>query len=529
MSLSDLSDKLLRSPAGKQWSQIGVRHHHGIVVPLFSLHSKNSCGIGEFPDLIPIIDWCHHVGFDTIQLLPLNDLGRGTSPYGAISAYALNPIHLGLSQLPYLEQYPELQQQLSEIRHLTSSQRVDYPLVYLAKERFLQQYFLQASHHLTSTSEYKQFVEQNRWLEEYALFKAFKMEYQWHCWENWDPKVRDLDMDHYESLLQEYSEEIKFHIFVQYLCFKQWQEVKSRAESKQVFLKGDIPIFINRDSADVWLNRPLFLMEHSAGAPPDMYAEDGQNWGFPIYNWPEIEMMSYSWWKDRLEIAAKLYHIYRIDHIVGFFRVWAVPGGQQGRFGHFIPSDPATWIAHGEKIMRMMIENCSALPIGEDLGTVPPEVRRSLKELGISGTRVMRWERMWNEDKRFIPFQNYIPESMTTVSTHDSETLQQWWRNNPAEVQEFCRFKGWQYEEKLSPERHEEILRDSHHTGSLFHINLLQEYLALIPGMTWPNLDDERINIPGVIADRNWSYRYKPSVEEIVSNQPLQTILKRIL
>jgi 4-alpha-glucanotransferase len=521
-----MENSLLSSLAGKQWSKIGAKPHHGIVVPLFSLHSTQSCGIGEFPDLIPLIDWCQKVGFDVIQLLPLNDLGHETSPYGAISAFALNPIHLGLTPLPYVKEFPKLLSQISEMHALTQSQRIDYPKVYAAKEQFLREYFSLTAQRIISTAEYREFVQNNPWLEEYALFKALKVKNQWKIWEEWDSVERDIVS--YQALLHQYSEEIQYHTFVQFLCFQQWREVKKEAESKHVFLKGDIPILINRDSADVWGNRSLFIMEFSAGAPPDMYAEEGQNWGFPIYNWFEIEKTGYAWWKERLKIAEGLYHIYRIDHIVGFFRLWSIRGKQSGRYGQFIPGDYAEWIPLGEKILRMMIENCTALPIGEDLGTVPPEVRQLMRQMGIAGTRVMRWERMWNEDRRFLRFEDYIPESMTTVSTHDSETLQQWWVNNPQEAKDYSHFKNWAYESSLSHEKHLEILRDSHHTTSLFHINLLQEYFVLVPGMGWQDYNDERINVPNVVSEKNWSYRFRPSIEEIISSDSLQRIIQSV-
>ena len=179
--------------------------------------------------------------------------------------------------------------------------------------------------------------------------------------------------------------------------------------------------------------------------------------------------------------------------------------------------------------MKVMLDNCSLLAIGEDLGTVPPEVRANLKSLGISGTKVMRWERMWNEDKRFIDPKNYPQESMTTVSTHDSETLKLWWEKSPEDSREFCKFKGWNFTYELPLNQQKEILFDSHHSGSYFHINLLSEYLALVRDMTWMDPHDERINIPGVISDRNWTYRFRPSVEEIVKNKQLRDIMKSIL
>ena len=197
--------------------------------------------------------------------------------------------------------------------------------------------------------------------------------------------------------------------------------------------------------------------------------------------------------------------------------------------GHFIPNDPALWIPQGEKIMRMMIENSSMLPIGEDLGVVPPEVRQDLGTLGICGTKVMRWERYWHGDWSFIPVQNYPRESMTTVSTHDSETLALWWRNQPQESGDYAHRRGWEYTPLLSYDYRMGILWDSHHSHSLFHINLLQEYLAFIPDMVWPDPEDERINVPGLVSEQNWSYRFRPSLEEITTNEQLADIMRNLI
>lgn len=526
--MNNITDRLLKSPAGKQWEKVGVRDHHGVVIPLFSLRSKQSCGVGEFLDLLPLLPWCREIGLDIIQLLPLNDTGRETSPYNAISSCALNPIHLSLSQLPYLKNYPDLLALLREINILNSSQRINYPAVYFAKKDFLGDYYRVASGHIVNTLDYKQFVEKNPWLKVYALFKTLKIINEWRSWEHWEKEIRDITPKKFEDLLKQFAPNISYHIFVQYLCFQQWFEVRRQANAYGIMLKGDIPILINRDSADVWMYPNLFDLEYSAGAPPDMYSAMGQNWGFPIFDWATMEKEEYAWWKERLRVASSLYHLFRIDHVVGFYRIWSIPLGKKGNEGKFIPEDPKTWINHGEKILRMMLETSPMYPIGEDLGNVPPEVRVNLSNLGISGTKVMRWERMWNEDKRFIRPEDYLRASMTTVSTHDSETLQLWWRNNPEESQSFSVFKGWNYAPELTRERHQDILWDSHHTNSIFHVNLLQEYLALVPGLTWPELDDERINVPGVISDFNWSYRFRPLVEDIVTNTLLRQVFRRV-
>ncbi|MBS4169117.1 4-alpha-glucanotransferase [Parachlamydia sp. AcF125] len=501
---------------------------HGICLPIFSLHSKGSGGIGEYTDLLPLLAWAKKLGIHIIQLLPLNDTGLETSPYNALSAFALNPIHLGLKQLPYLANYPELTPLLAQLQALNQTQRVSYKEVHGQRDLFLRQYFQLAGPLLLKADDFQKFQQQNEWVEKYALFKTLKIARNWESWDLWPEKLRYPTEDYLAELLLGKREEVAYHSLLQFLCFSQMEKVKKEAESQGIFLKGDIPILIDSQSADVWLNRPLFHTHLTAGAPPDQYSEVGQNWGFPLYNWDKHAETHYTWWKKRLEIASHFYHFYRIDHVVGFYRIWGIPFNQSAKEGKFFPEDPSVWISHGEKILKMMVDYCPMLPIGEDLGVIPPEVRINLRQLGICGTKVMRWERRWNEDGRFINPHDYILESLTTVSTHDSETLQQWWRNNPQDAKDFSSFKGWTYEPTLSSVRHQEILYDSHHTRSIFHINLLHEYLAVIPGLTWPSLEDERINIPGVVSDRNWSYRFKPSVEEIIQNPELAKLIKKL-
>jgi 4-alpha-glucanotransferase len=524
--LSD-AQYLLETIAGSEWKSIGPRHHHGIDIPLFSLHSAHSCGIGEFFDLIPLLDWCQKLGFDVIQLLPLNDTGDQTSPYSAISALALNPLHLSLSRLPHVEMVPDLESKLQKLRTFTLLQRIDYPNLLRCRNQFLNDYFKCVGALIANSSDYLLFLNQYSWITPYALFKSIKIKRDWQSWQEWPHNMAQPSETEYALLLEEYSTEITFHSCIQYLCFQQLQEVKKIADQKRIFLKGDIPILINFESADVWHCRDFFLLDYSAGAPPDMYAKEGQKWGFPIYNWDSLAKDNYQWWKIRLKTTEHFYHIYRLDHIVGFFRIWSIPRELPASEGFYLPEDLETWIPQGEKILKVLLSSCLMLPIGEDLGTVPPEVRTSLKALGICSTKVMRWERNWETDRSYIDPKDYPLVSMTTVSTHDSETLQLWWKNQIEEAQDFSTFKGWTYDPVLTPEHHLEILYDSHHSRSLFHINLLNEYLALVPEMTWPNLEDERINIPGVVSDDNWTYRFRSSVEKIIANETLQQLIKK--
>ena len=525
----ELTQKLLKSPAGPQWKQIGIKNHHGLCIPLFSLLSKTSCGIGEFLDLIPMIDWCKEIGMDVIQLLPLNDTGLGISPYSAISANALNPIHITLSELPEIERIPEHQEKLAKIRYWNRTNRVKYHIVRELKFTFFREYVPLIYDEFAKTTDYRIFIEQNRWMEPYTLFKSLKEEQLWRNWEDWPNHLKNPSQKGYQELLTQHRNECQFHEFLQYLCYKQFEEVKKTAIQKGIYLKGDIPILISRDSADVWYERPFFLLHQAAGAPPDTYTRDGQYWGFPIYNWEELEKHDYNWWRNRLRIASHLYHLYRIDHVVGFFRMWAIPIGKPAKEGSFIPQNEEEWIPHGKKIMEMMIKTAPILPIGEDLGLVPSTVKHCLYDLGICGTKMMRWERHWETDGSFIPVEEYQSMTMATVSTHDSDTLQLWWRHFPKEAKLYSQFKGWDYKPFLTIDRHKEILKSCHHSASLFHINLLQEYLALFPDLVSKNPNNERINIPGKILDTNWTYRFRPTIEKITEHIPLYQAMLDIL
>lgn len=524
-----IEEKLFSTPAGPQWHQIGVRHHHGICLPLFSLHSEKSCGIGEFLDLIPMIHWCKEIGMDVIQLLPLNDIGLGTSPYNAISAFALSPIHLSLIDLPNSDVVSDYREKLSKIHYWNRTTRVKYHIVRELKYAFLREYFSRLFPEISQTDEYQTFLRQNDWLLPYALFKSLKEANFWKSWEEWPNPLKSPSENGYQELLQEHKRACDFHIFLQYLCLKQFGVVKKIASENGINLKGDIPILISRDSADVWHNRHFFLLHLAAGAPPDMYSRDGQYWGFPLYDWEELEKRDYSFWKKRLEFASNLYHLYRIDHVVGFFRMWAIALGKPAKEGSFIPADEQQWMRLGRKLMEMMLKAAPILPIGEDLGLVPTAVKECLYDLGICGTKMMRWERRWETDGSFIPVNEYQVMTMTTVSTHDSDTLQLWWRHFPKEAKLYAESKGWPYEPFLSAEYLEKILKESHHSASLFHINLLQEYLALFPELVSQNPNNERINIPGKVLDTNWTYRFKPSIEKIILHPGLKQKMIEIL
>jgi len=527
--MKDLSF-LENSSAGSHWLRVGIDHHHGVAIPLFSIHSEKSSGIGEYTDLPLLIDWCASIGFDVIQLLPLNDTEQGISPYSAVSAFALNPIFIGLHDLPHVHEQPILKEELKALPKFSYTQHIDYSKVREQKERFIRNYYAIFGKNIVKSKAFEQFCKSAQyWLRDYAVFKILKSRHHWISWEIWPEGENKPSPELIETIVREEEEEYHLICFVQFLCDQQMKAARDYALQHKISIMGDIPILINRDSADVWMHRDLFDLSFSAGAPPDMFTDLGQNWGYPIYQWDVIAKQNYQWWTERLQWASRYYQIYRLDHIVGFFRIWATPLGLTGKDGSFIPKEENTWIDQGQKIMLMMLNAADMLPIGEDLGVVSPAVKTCLSALGICGTRVMRWERRWNEDRSFISPMEYAADSLTTVSTHDTETLQQWWRNCPAEAQAFAETKGWSYQSSLSREYHREILWDSHHSNSLFHINFLQEYLALIPGLSWSDPDDERINTPGTVNEKNWCYRLRPSLEDLNQLNALNRILKELV
>jgi 4-alpha-glucanotransferase len=321
----------------------------GVAVPVFSLRSEASFGIGEFSDLKPLADWCARTGLKLIQLLPVNDTSAtftwtDSYPYAAISAFALHPVYLNLSKVVSNENRYLLQQLEPERERLNQLEAIDYESVMRVKLDFLQQVYQLEKAKVFRSKRFKEFFKENTaWLVPYAAFCHLRDRFGGSDLTQW-PMLKKYDPAQVGAMVQPRSRDypqLAFHYFIQYHLHQQLQEASDYAHQRGVILKGDIPIGVYRSGVDAWQNPDLYHLDMQAGAPPDPFAAKGQNWGFPTYNWRQMKETGFAWWKQRFEQMGHYFDAFRIDHILGFFRIWSVPmHAVEGILGHFEPAIP---------------------------------------------------------------------------------------------------------------------------------------------------------------------------------------------
>jgi len=478
-----------------------MNYFAGVSVPIFSLRSDDSFGIGEFNDLKKLADWCVMVGLKLIQILPINDTttdgGWGDSyPYKSVSTKALHPIYLNLEKVGVLKDDNE-RLRFNEIKkELNAKEFVDYPAVFKAKMEYLKRIFD------TST------------IETYS------------------------------------GTSLQFYDFLQYHCDKQLTEAVDYLHSKGIMLKGDLPIGVNRDSDDVKQNPHLFNLGMDTGAPPDAFAAEGQNWGFPTYNWDEMAKDGFAWWRGRVKWFERYFDALRIDHILGFFRIWEIPkGSPNASFGHYSPTDPIRWEAEGRnRLSRVFglssminLETCSGISLqsdtdkakhtsmlicGEDLGMVAPCVPGVMRELGILSLEVQRMPKNSGcpfSDPRENPYL-----SVDTTGTHDMPTLRGWWEEDRKLSARF-------YHEMLKhtddppyfcePYICKEIIEQHMRSASQWVIIPIQDYIAMDGNFRWDCTWEEQINKPSD-PNHKWKYRMHQSLEQLLGNEKLNEMMR---
>jgi len=323
----------------------------GVAIPVFSLRSEEGFGIGEFNDLNKMVDWAKKTGQRIIQILPINDTilyhtNYDSYPYNAVSVYALHPIYLHLESVGKLKTKKLKDYFLAKKKELNGKNFSDYQNVLMAKWEFFKIIYPQESPKVFASDDYKLFFETNReWLVPYAAFSYLRDlngSPEFSKWGNF----KTYDKQQIEELSApgtSYYDEIALYYFLQYHLHKQLIGVHDYARENGVAIKGDIPIGVSPRSVDAWVEPELFNTKVQAGAPPDDFSVTGQNWGFPTYNWELMEKDGYQWWRKRFQKLAEYFDAYRIDHILGFFRIWEIPvNAVWGLTGTFHPALPFT-------------------------------------------------------------------------------------------------------------------------------------------------------------------------------------------
>jgi 4-alpha-glucanotransferase len=321
----------------------------GVAIPVFSLKSKNSFGTGEFTDLKLLVDWAKKTGLKLIQVLPLNDTTathtwKDSYPYAAISAFALHPLFLnvekvaGAAHAAIVKPLKKKQQQLNDLADM------DYDSVIKFKLLAIKEIYAAKKESFLNDTAYFEFFELNRhWLVPYAAFSFLRDKYKTSEFSKWKTNsVYDENaIQRLVSPSQKHYDDIAVHYFTQYHLHLQLKEATAYAHKNGIVVKGDIPIGIYRNSVDAWMAPGLYNMDAQAGAPPDDFAVKGQNWGFPTYNWQAMQADGFRWWRQRFEQMSNYFDAFRIDHILGFFRIWSIPlHAVEGIMGRFDPAIP---------------------------------------------------------------------------------------------------------------------------------------------------------------------------------------------
>ena len=321
-------------------------YHIGLAVPIFSLRSEQDFGVGQFSDLKLLAEFMHRSEMDVIQLLPINDTTifmdwKDSSPYRAVSVFALHPIYLDLS--PFLDELTPSQKTifLSEQKKLNALPQVDYEQTLALKWKYAELLYKKIGLKTLAKAEFEDFHQLNKdWLEPYATFCVLRDQFKTSESDNWG-KYQSFSPAIFPELMADpkTAERLNLQFFMQYLLHIELKEAVDFCHKLGIAVKGDISVGVDRKSADAWTNPDLFNLDMQAGAPPDVFSATGQNWEFPTYNWEKMTEDGYAWWKSRMSHLANYFDAYRLDHILGFFRIWEIPtSAVRGLLGHFAPA-----------------------------------------------------------------------------------------------------------------------------------------------------------------------------------------------
>lgn len=461
----------------------------GILWPLASLNGSH--GIGDFGKAsYDFIDISKKAGFDMWQILPLNPLGFGNSPYQPYSSYAGDEIYISLDML-YDDGLLE-----EKVAHLEKKDRVDYNYVRDFKGKYLKKAYLKFKEkNLENSEAYKKFLEFD-FVYDYAVFLTLKKANKLIAWNEWPSEQKNWIIDK-KLDLKAFEDQINYEIFIQYTFFDQWMKLKSYANKNGIKIIGDVPFYVGLDSLDVWQNQKYFEITEEgkpiliAGVPPDAFSDKGQRWGNPIYKWSEIEKDDFKFWIDRLRYNAKLYDIVRLDHFRAFDTYWQIDAkNDTAIIGEWIP-------APGYKLFDIIEKELKDVEfIAEDLGTMMPGVYKLRDHYDLKGMVIIQ--------ENLRPWENHFIETTANSAaypgTHDNKTLFQWYGELDKTQQE--------------------SIKDYFKTLGINHGDIREDFFDYIMGMESEYViisladilgigQEARINEPATLSDKNWSFKLK--------------------
>ena len=470
------------------------RRQSGVSVPLFAIASSTSWGIGEFSDLPMFARWLQEAGQSLVQILPINEMPPiETSPYSAMTAMALDPIYVTMANVPdFTGIGAELAldgAELAEIQRLRQAGRIEYASIRRLKEKWLRRAFdrflkLEVSRGSPRAMRFEAFVSaESWWLDEYALFRSIHVMHDERAWTDWHGPLARAETQALLDARASLALEMKYRSYVQWIAAEQWAEAKRLSWPVRVF--GDLPFMISANSPDVWARQHEFRFDATIGVPPDAFSETGQDWGLPPWRADVMASNDFTWMRSRARRYGALYDGFRIDHLVGLYRMYVRPI-DKSIDSFFEPAIEPAQVALGETLIGILAgADTHPEVIAEDLGSVPPFVRESMARLDLPGLKVLRWERHWGRDGHEAIDPSEFPErSVATTGTHDIEPL--------------AATEDGQTEEQRSA-----IVQSLLSAGS---------YLTLIPLQDVFGWTD-RINTPAVVDGVNWTWRVKWPVD----------------
>ncbi len=539
----------------------------GVLTPLFALRTPNDLGIGDVNALRQFIDWAAGIGFRLVQLLPINETGGDNSPYNAISSVALEPTTLYLAPNSPEDLSPEAYHEIVDQVDLAALRKgdVNYPAVRALKRQLLERAFVafseRAQHDALHVRLFEEFcLTESGWLEDYVFFRALMEENNGsEAWDEWPEDRREMGAARawYRALAPAaralFDRRLQFFRYVQWIAHGQWAALKHYAQDRNVALMGDIPFGVSYYSADVYAGPDRFLLDWSGGAPPEPYFKDdaftqkwGQNWGIPLYNWPKMRERGFRWWRQRIRGVKNSFHVFRIDHVLGFYRIYAFPwrprhnpdflpltweemtARTEGRIPHFAPRDDGNPEnaelnrREGEEYLRVVLEEAGATRlVGEDLGTVPPYVRPNLTALDIAGFKIPQWET--HQDGRVVPGNEYQRLSLATYATHDHKPIRALWheafevetattaqaREDLNRIAQFAGISGLSQPPDFDRDFYPAIMRALMQCNSWISVLMITDLLGR----------RDRFNVPGTATASNWTRRLHLTVPQLRTNR----------